>query len=167
MLARALFVILLAMNLATAMWLWLAPSTAASRPASSDPGVAALVLLGESMAGLGDASAELAAAPEPLQSSGNVGGFSCVEIGPFQTQSDLRQAESVLVAVGLGLVAGGTLGNAYDRLVHQAVIDYVSIPNFHTFNFADVAIGLGGLLMLFQLALWLVWSRFHPIDDRR
>lgn len=100
MLARALFVILLAMNLATAMWLWLAPSTAVSRPATSDPGVAALVLLGESMASLGDASAELSAAPEPMQATTATAGFSCVEIGPFQTQSDLRQAESVLTAVG-------------------------------------------------------------------
>lgn len=66
-------------------------------------------------------------------------------------------------SIGLGLVAGGTVGNAYDRLVYGAVIDYVSIPDLQTFNFADVAIGLGGILMLFQLALWLVWERFHPI----
>lgn len=107
MLARALFVILLAMNLATAMWLWLAPTTGgASRLATSEPGVAALVLLGESMASLGDPSAELAAAPEPVQpvlsgtGPGVDAGFTCIEIGPFPTQSELRQAEQVLVAVG-------------------------------------------------------------------
>lgn len=65
-------------------------------------------------------------------------------------------------SIGLGLVAGGSLSNAFDRLAYGAVIDYARIPDLQTFNWADVAIGVGGVLMLFQLALWMVWERFSP-----
>lgn len=99
MLARALFLLLLALNIAAALWLWLAPSSAASTPAPTDPGVAALTLLGESLAGLDTGPAELAAAPEPVEPEvGN--DVTCIEMGPFQTQSDLRQAEESLASIG-------------------------------------------------------------------
>lgn len=104
MLARALFLLLLALNIAAAVWLWLAPSPANSAPSRADPGVTALTLLGESLAGLDNDAAELATAPEPVAAvppAGPVTGESvCVEIGPFQTQSDLRQAEGALTAAG-------------------------------------------------------------------
>jgi hypothetical protein len=98
MIARALFLLLVTLNIAAALWLWLAPAPARSQPALADPGVALLTLLGESLAGLEGQEAELASAPEPLVAA--IEGGSCVEIGPFQTQSDLRQAETVLTAVG-------------------------------------------------------------------
>lgn len=99
MLARAVFLLLLALNIAAALWLWLAPAPVRSAPARTDPGVAALTLLGESMARLGDsAEAELAAAPEPVETPS--AGEACFEIGPFQTLSDLRQAEAALAAIG-------------------------------------------------------------------
>lgn len=106
MFVRAIFLLLLALNLAAGLWLWLAPSTAHPALPATDPGVAALTLLGEHLAGLGDQSAELAAAPEPDELPVvSVGALSavatrCIEIGPFPTQADLRQAESVLVQVG-------------------------------------------------------------------
>ena len=98
MLARAIFLLLLALNIAAALWLWLAPSNVNSAPAATDPGVAALTLLGESLASLDvEPTAELATAPEPTVASADA---SCIEIGPFQTQSDVRQAEQSLGAVG-------------------------------------------------------------------
>lgn len=97
MLARAVFLLLLALNIAAALWLWLAPTSAASAPAPTDPGVAALILLGENLAKLDNDAAELAIAPEPIAPPADA---ACIEIGPFQTQSDLRQAEESLAAIG-------------------------------------------------------------------
>ncbi|MCB9949232.1 MAG: signal peptidase II [Rhodospirillaceae bacterium] len=57
-------------------------------------------------------------------------------------------------AWGAGLVIGGALGNALDRLVHGAVVDFlnVSVPaidNPYAFNIADVCVVLGVVLVSF------------------
>ena len=48
------------------------------------------------------------------------------------------------------LIIGGALGNFYDRLVFNAVPDFIDLHynKFHwfTFNFADIVISLGVLL---------------------
>lgn len=64
--------------------------------------------------------------------------------------------------LGLGLVGGGSLANALDRTFRTGVIDYVSVADFPLFNFADVAIVIGGALLIFQLAEWIIWRRFAP-----
>ena len=43
----------------------------------------------------------------------------------------------------LGLVLGGVLGNAYDRLLHGSVTDFIALHWFPTFNVADSAITIG------------------------
>lgn len=54
-----------------------------------------------------------------------------------------------------GAVIGGALGNALDRLIHGAVIDFLNmsccgINNPYTFNIADVGVVCGAIgLMLF------------------
>ena len=68
----------------------------------------------------------------------------------------LARAESKLTALALGLIIGGAIGNAIDRLAHGAVVDFVlfhiTTPAFnfvwYVFNLADVAIvaGVAGLL---------------------
>jgi len=54
--------------------------------------------------------------------------------------------------LSLGLIAGGAIGNLYDRFSIDAVVDYVYWHcgfNFAVFNFADVMIDLGiGLIIL-------------------
>ncbi len=53
----------------------------------------------------------------------------------------------------LGLLAGGALGNLYDRFLNGAVTDYVYWHcgfNFAVFNLADVMIDLGIALILLQ-----------------
>lgn len=63
-----------------------------------------------------------------------------------------------LTAVGLGLVAGGALGNASDRLAHGAVADFfffhTSLPvgplANYVFNLADAAIFAGVALLFLQ-----------------
>ena len=52
----------------------------------------------------------------------------------------------------LALVAGGALGNFYDRIVYTAVPDFIDIHinNFHwfIFNVADIFISLGVILLI-------------------
>lgn len=64
----------------------------------------------------------------------------------------LRRAVSPLVAAALGLLIGGALGNALDRAIQGAVVDFVALHAFgfrwYVFNLADAAIvaGVVGLL---------------------
>ena len=63
----------------------------------------------------------------------------------------LRRRQGTL-AIGAGLVLGGALGNALDRLRHGAVADFLNtsccgIDNPFSFNIADVAI-FGGAVWL-------------------
>jgi signal peptidase II len=64
----------------------------------------------------------------------------------------LRRSGSALVAAALGCLIGGALGNALDRAVQGAVVDFVSLHAFgfrwYVFNLADTAIvaGVAGLL---------------------
>lgn len=43
----------------------------------------------------------------------------------------------------LGLVLGGSLGNAYDRIVYGTVTDFVNVHIWPIFNVADSAISIG------------------------
>jgi signal peptidase II len=62
------------------------------------------------------------------------------------------RAQSWIVSVSLGLLVGGAVGNALDRMVYGAVADFVSLHGFgwywYVFNLADAAIvaGIIGLL---------------------
>ena len=64
----------------------------------------------------------------------------------------LRRAESRLVAVALGAIAGGAVGNVIDRLRFGAVVDFLHAHAFghswYVFNVADAAIvcGVGALI---------------------
>jgi signal peptidase II len=53
--------------------------------------------------------------------------------------------------LGLGLLLGGALGNLIDRIRFGAVIDFVDVPWWPTFNLADVAIVAGVALVLLQV----------------
>lgn len=69
----------------------------------------------------------------------------------------LMRAASVTVALGLGLVMGGAVGNIVDRLRYGAVVDFLDFHwqnhHWYTFNVADAAIVCGvGLLLLENLA---------------
>lgn len=52
------------------------------------------------------------------------------------------------VWVGVGLLAGGALGNLADRIRADAVTDYVAVGSWPPFNLADVAITAGVLLLV-------------------
>ena len=62
--------------------------------------------------------------------------------------------------LSLGLLAGGALGNLYDRFTNGAVTDFVYWHcgfDFAVFNFADVMIDVGIALILLQE--FLAWKR--------
>jgi len=59
----------------------------------------------------------------------------------------LRRAESALIALSLGAIAGGAVGNIVDRLRFGAVVDFLHAHAFgwswYVFNVADAAIVCG------------------------
>jgi signal peptidase II len=101
-----------------------------------------------------------------------------ISYGLFQTQGELGQwlllgfkavavvalwiwlarAGSRLTAVSLGLIIGGAVGNAIDRLAYGWVADFVFFHvsganwrfNWYVFNLADVAIVAGVIGLLYE-----------------
>ena len=63
-----------------------------------------------------------------------------------------------LEKISYSIIIGGALGNFYDRLVFNAVPDFIDIHynNFHwfTFNVADIFISIG--VFIFILSNWVV-----------
>ncbi len=51
----------------------------------------------------------------------------------------------------LGLVLGGALGNLIDRLRFGAVVDFIGIYSWPTFNLADVFIVVGTAIIVLQI----------------
>ena len=74
----------------------------------------------------------------------------------------LRRAENRVVAVAIGAIAGGAVGNVIDRLRFGAVVDFihahVDTPwgdySWYVFNVADAAIvcGVAALILDIQLS---------------
>jgi signal peptidase II len=73
----------------------------------------------------------------------------------------LARAADRLTAISLGLIIGGALGNAVDRLAYGAVVDFVLLHlttagfslNWYVFNLADAAIVAGVVGLLYE-SLW-------------
>jgi signal peptidase II len=67
----------------------------------------------------------------------------------------LTRSRSSLVVAGLGAIIGGALGNAFDRIIHGAVVDFLDLHafgrDFFVFNLADAAINLGVALLIIDL----------------
>jgi signal peptidase II len=66
----------------------------------------------------------------------------------------LRRARHALAAASFGLLIGGALGNALDRVLHGAVADFVHLHwgtfSWYIFNVADIAIVAGVALLLYD-----------------
>lgn len=93
MLVRMLFLLLLALNIGVACWLYFSPQPQERAFAASDPGVAKLMLLSENESAGQSNVAELASAPE---SSADLKNDTCMSIGPFPTQADMRATMNAL-----------------------------------------------------------------------
>jgi signal peptidase II len=63
-------------------------------------------------------------------------------------------AHKAPVAIGLGMVIGGALGNLIDRLVYGKVADFIQLHafgySFYVFNVADAAITFGVVALLYD-----------------
>ena len=81
----------------------------------------------------------------------------------------LARASGRLAALSLGLIIGGAIGNAIDRLIHGAVLDFALLYvqgatwrfNWYVFNLADVAIVAGVIGLLYE-SLWGIAPQKRP-----
>jgi signal peptidase II len=70
----------------------------------------------------------------------------------------LTRTQARLTALALGLIIGGAIGNAIDRLVYGAVADFVLLSittassrfDWYVFNLADAAIVAGVIGLLYE-----------------
>ena len=66
----------------------------------------------------------------------------------------LAHASTSLAASSLGLIIGGAIGNALDRILHGAVADFVHLHwgswSWYVFNVADIAIVAGVALLVYD-----------------
>jgi signal peptidase II len=63
--------------------------------------------------------------------------------------------QQIILPVAFSLIVGGALGNAYDRLIHGYVIDFLVVYYkdwyWPAFNVADSAICLGAILLIVDM----------------
>ncbi|MDP1640955.1 MAG: signal peptidase II [Phenylobacterium sp.] len=62
-----------------------------------------------------------------------------------------QRGDRTLMALALGLVMGGAVGNAIDRARFGAVVDFIDVSRLYfpwVFNIADAAISVGVVLLL-------------------
>ncbi len=81
----------------------------------------------------------------------------------------LTRAHRRLEALALGLLIGGAIGNAIDRVIYGAVFDFISLHAFgyrwYVFNVADIAVVIGVILLLID-AFRGDASKLPPSDTR-
>jgi len=59
--------------------------------------------------------------------------------------------KNFLLQFGLACLLGGSVGNLADRLTRGYVVDYLDITILPVFNFADIMINFGVILIMFYL----------------
>jgi len=78
----------------------------------------------------------------------------------------IARTQNRLLAISLGLIAGGAIGNAIDRAVYGAVADFVSLHAYgyywYVFNVADAAIVAGVIGLLYDAMF-----TSHKIDAKQ
>jgi signal peptidase II len=70
----------------------------------------------------------------------------------------MARAQTVLATVALGMIIGGAIGNAIDRVAYGAVVDFAlfhvqigeNTYNWYVFNLADTAIVAGVIALLYD-----------------
>ncbi len=81
-----------------------------------------------------------------------LGLFSAVAVGALGLWMWNSHRKSL--AVGLGMVIGGAVGNLIDRLIYGAVADFFHFfafgYNWYVFNVADIAITFGVIVLLYD-----------------
>lgn len=66
----------------------------------------------------------------------------------------LNRTKDRILALAIGFLVGGALGNVIDRLIYGAVVDFVLLHwgewRWYVFNLADAAIVFGVVLLLYE-----------------
>lgn len=75
-------------------------------------------------------------------------------------------APSTWLTLGLGLLAGGAIGNVIDRLARGYVVDFIAVGAWPRFNVADSAITVGVLLLAWRLSRDKYATSSQPPADR-
>ena len=73
----------------------------------------------------------------------------------------MARSRTLLATIALGMIIGGAIGNAIDRLAYGAVVDFALLHveiagktfNWYVFNLADVAIVAGVIALLYDSLL--------------
>ncbi len=58
-----------------------------------------------------------------------------------------------LVAIGGGLLLGGSIGNLIDRVTRHGVTDFIAIGPWPPFNVADIAVTAGAIVLVVAIVL--------------
>jgi signal peptidase II len=73
----------------------------------------------------------------------------------------MTRSRTLLATIALGMIIGGAVGNAIDRIIYGAVVDFALFHlqigektfNWYVFNLADVAIVAGVIALLYDSLL--------------
>lgn len=97
--------------------------------------------------------------------------MSILILGLFITYYVLRVKKvknnsSCLLGISVGLIAGGCIGNLFDRIVFGYVRDFINFDfmNFPVFNFADVALTFGVIIMIVYFLFY--YSKEEKTENR-
>lgn len=66
----------------------------------------------------------------------------------------LRRPARRLVWLPTGMLIGGAVGNLIDRFARGAVIDFIKLPHWPPFNFADMSITFGVIILVLVLEVF-------------
>jgi len=61
--------------------------------------------------------------------------------------------EYLWLQLATGMVAGGAVANAIDRITQGYVVDFIQLPYFAVFNVADMGITVGMVLVVLRFLL--------------
>ena len=79
----------------------------------------------------------------------------------------LRHRSQPGLWLATGLLLGGALGNAIDRITLGYVRDFINLPHFPTFNLADVSITAGVILLVITAERRTEDEDAKPDDDEQ
>ena len=92
-----------------------------------------------------------------FQQHEDIGRYALVMLSLFAAAGFLiwlRRVNRLMPALAIGLITGGALGNAMDRLFYGAVVDFVLLHwgewRWYVFNLADAAIVFAVALLLYD-----------------
>lgn len=77
----------------------------------------------------------------------------------------LSHLATPLIWLATGLVIGGAIGNIIDRVREGAVTDFIKLPHWPAFNFADAAITIGVIALVVLVEVDARRTRRTEVSD--